>query len=885
MENESVEEDLEDIEEKTGDANVIAENNQNNTNGYSDKTVENGYSKQQKKEQLQNLTNEIFHQIDGMFQSKLYKVLKVITRILITIPLGFFLYIVFAEFLYLNFYTFLYQWISILAHESLVHIIFSIFGALSNFGYYLILFSISFQIISNFIDIIKILWNLQNKCFEAFIRLSISIFIKFKSPKKSDHAFYKQWFISFLKEKIVESLIGIEFIAIVLFILFVLSFIFYKIVLVISIAVILLLLGSLIIVASFIKYWADQVKFVKTENAVDNNNENHTDNNNDPFQNEIKNIASIALRFYSADDIDYDNEDIKPINNNMSSIYKMARDTFNILFIGVMFNKNEKNNLIYQIIVSIFILMSQTYYIVYASMNYKLFHDIGKAGVVLGIIGRLLYIYSIMDINIIDVLLHMKRTWRIFQEKIVFCLILILYFIAIFILLATFLVSKFYDYPSVEYVEYVNRNDIPFIKRASRQNPDNPYGYCKITTDDGLNTIDLSILTTLPRLYAVNDNGKCYIKPKLRGVFNSTMNYIFGTNYSSKGIRIYCWTKMHKPYLVITSEESYLNKLKTYSGEDVTILNNEEIIEQSDEYFNDTNHLCDSGIAETECRSLQACIQASQSTCEEEWSLFTNKYWQLHSETYDPNLKGLEQYQITISDSYIFQPRFIFNDTLLSGTHYIIGGGVEDQWGYASLIENTICVLFPDLFESFLPFFSFAHNYFREMFNYFSEFALTFIYVNCISSNEIREFGYLINRFNFSTSNIYMVGHSISATTMKEISYLTNISGIAFEGSRGLGYAQFRVSDSFPISAENLNQLANIYSGNSFLSGEDQDFNLNGALPSKFINPNIYDTACLTVVTCSSTEQYIPYCHQVLNQHGEDSMSNFIELIDAYLHQ
>ena len=249
-------------------------------------------------------------------------------------------------------------------------------------------------------------------------------------------------------------------------------------------------------------------------------------------------------------------------------------------------------------------------------------------------------------------------------------------------------------------------------------------------------------------------------------------------------------------------------------------------------------------------------------------------------------MKGLEQYQIPITDDYIFQPRFKYqNDTLLSGTHYIVGGGIENQWGYASIIENTLGVLILDIFGSFLPFFNIAYDYFKEMYNFFSEFGLTLIYVECISTNEIREFGQLINHFNFSNNNLYMIGHSISATTMKEVSYLTNISGIAFEGSRTLGLAQFRMDDSFPISNQKLNNMANIYSGSSYLSGEDQEFQLNGALPNNFVNPNVYDTACLTAVACSSTEKYIPFCQQVLNQHGEDPMSNYNELINAYLNQ
>ena len=84
---------------------------------------------------------------------------------------------------------------------------------------------------------------------------------------------------------------------------------------------------------------------------------------------------------------------------------------------------------------------------------------------------------------------------------------------------------------------------------------------------------------------------------------------------------------------------------------------------------------------------------------------------------------------------------------------------------------------------------------------------------------------------------------------------------------------------------DHTNQIANIYSASCILTGQDDEFAVNGQLPDKFFNPNVYDTACLTITACSSTKQYFPYCNQVLNQHGEDSVMNFNEVIDAYLNE
>lgn len=53
-----------------------------------------------------------------------------------------------------------------------------------------------------------------------------------------------------------------------------------------------------------------------------------------------------------------------------------------------------------------------------------------------------------------------------------------------------------------------------------------PFCYAKSRSDGSLKTEDLEMLTTLPRLYGCNKNGKCYIKPSKHRLFNSTMKYL-----------------------------------------------------------------------------------------------------------------------------------------------------------------------------------------------------------------------------------------------------------------------------------------------------------------------------------------------------------------------
>ena len=126
----------------------------------------------------------------------------------------------------------------------------------------------------------------------------------------------------------------------------------------------------------------------------------------------------------------------------ISYFNEMMGDIFNLLASLFMLNPQEKNNMIYQIIIGVFIVMSQIYCIVIASMNFHLYHDIGKAGIVIGIIIRIYFTPKMIDLNIIDTLLHPKRTWRLFQDKITLCIIIILYFASIIVLIVTSIISR-----------------------------------------------------------------------------------------------------------------------------------------------------------------------------------------------------------------------------------------------------------------------------------------------------------------------------------------------------------------------------------------------------------------------------------------------------------
>ena len=793
---------------------------------------------------------------DVKAHSWLYKIYRgTITTIRV---LTFFVhdYILFSSVLYLNFYNFVYQWLSLFSKQSLVHIIFTIFSSLSDFAFFVLFFSLSWYLIRDMFDGLVTDWKkiyefpdiysffqadyYDIKEVNFFVYLFGNIKIHFKILVKR----------IILGDDIIQDSLSV----ILVLVISILCLLYSKFFAYISLGGIymLILTVSLNLLNIFIK------RYIYTNNSLDS-----------CLGNEVENYEEEQSTFFKFFD----------------GYFKK----FNML-------GNEDcfiSNIYYKIIVSLFILMSQIYIIIIAGINIKYCQEVGKVGITFGILLRIVYFPKTIDMNIIDSLINYRRTWKVLNKSITWIFVLILYLLAIITCIIIFAFSNLYDYPFIDYLSFEDRSSIAFVKQEGKIFTDVQKSFCNVNSDETpFTTEDFSMLTTLPRLYGINSDGKCFIKPKFRGVFNSTMKYIFGEDYQLQGIRIYCWTKTHDPYLVITSKSLLESKMNMYRDSNITKINNDySHFYENSEYFKDVSHLCDDGIANYECKELQNCINEQKGdynsiNCKGQWSFYTNSYWREFDESYDPNIKGLEQYQITITDDLIIQPDFYYSNktenTFLSGTHYIVGSGVENSWGYGSFIENTIRVFLPGIFENFLPFYGIIEDLYHDSYTMISEITTKLMYVESLSTNEIQSFGELIKHFNISNSCIFMIGHSISASIIKEFSSVTNISGIAFEGSQTLGYAEYRLSSDFSTDQIGTHNIANLYSGSQIITGQDDSFPVNGELPQHFYNPNVYDTACLITVTCGKTEKYVPFCKQVLNQHGEDPIKNYDELINAY---
>ena len=255
----------------------------------------------------------------------------------------------------------------------------------------------------------------------------------------------------------------------------------------------------------------------------------------------------------------FDKEESETQNNGYISIKMLGNDP------------NFINNILYKIIIAIIIIISQFYIIIMAAMNYNNHQTMGKVGIVLGIILRIVFILKSIDVNFYDSLINIKRTMGKTKYQMGSIFVIVLYFIAFILCIAIYFLSYIYDLPYIDTISYDNRSIIEFIKHNNTIIGDVAKPFCNFHSDETeFKTEDFALLSTLPRLYDVNTEGKCFIKPKFRGVFNSTMKYIFGEDYNSQGIRIYCWAKTYNPYLIITSQSLLESKKSVFEKSTIT---------------------------------------------------------------------------------------------------------------------------------------------------------------------------------------------------------------------------------------------------------------------------------------------------------------------------
>ena len=821
------------------------------------------------------LSNEQFHNSMGY---RLILYIMFFFYIVFSIALIIFFYMLFTIVVLATFRYLVFTWITILG-KTWLHMIFTVFGILSDFGNMFILLSIIFSFVSKFVDLIVALFS--RKSYLRIKSLVYSIYrhrngthINNYSKLKSfpDHCYvcskecitpndkvcgffnceekhynggkcicysrkssFLDSFSEFLNTKIGVS---VQY--------------FIVILLVILIVVIDLLnmipethhLGAYLI-TSFVVVFI----FVSSFIAILTSNRS-TD---------IEEQGFVESFFYS--------------------VIGLPFLTYHFLFQGLC-NKRGKlcvNNwyLAYSVPITVFIVMSELYLCSMAYIDFYSHYVTLPTSIVLMCV-RIILIIPAIGINICDQLCCSASDYllKLKKKQIIRNILVVFYVLCAILCITIFFISRFMSYDSTPLLNYVDQKDMEFPKSYLLPNDYTPNGLCNITSqiNVGFQTDDLAMLLTLPRLYRINFTGNnrgCYIIPNQRGVFNATMKYIFGEDYEQQGIQIYCDPYHHMPYLILTSQKIYEETLTHYNQSLITKFKDNIVEYTSNDYF-DVNHLCEDGRAYEQCEVLKNCISNNygDNSCKEEWENYTNNYWITFESNRYIEIPGLEQYQIQIDHDYIFEPAF--NDSTgknHSAMHFIIGGGFEDQFGYGQLIESFMETLIPDIVENFIPFYSYFRDIFDDSFSIIQNNAMNLYYAQYLSTNETYALFNLSKQFNFDTSSsVFMVGQSVSATVMNEFSHVSGIPMLLFEPGISSGYMRYRfVHDFSDEDLIKINQKHIIYSKSSFFTGYDESAISCNALPDYLFNPSVLDSACLTSLTCSRTQKYLPFCQQVKN--------------------
>lgn len=772
-------------------------------------------------------------------------------------------YFAFAGIISLTISLLFYEWLSLLTKDP-VNMIISIFVNLSNFGLFFSLTLLSWYIIPDSLDI-------TGKVFDKILH-----FVKGGDPDseiyRNNNIFKSNSFVIFL------------------------------------VALFLLLIGTFIFLVFVIKNWLFEfsaafecvflaicafaplikiiqnrffTKFDFSEGELSSSSHSFAIVNDTDMTSSLNQSLMASRKSNSGDANDNENEEenqslllsMKDILEQFSNLNGMFDNTYSKI-------RFKNYQLVYCIIVIVIISLLQLYSLLYPLLT----GSISIVNFFIFLLIKLPFMRIICSYNFIDIIFNFHRTLQSMKEKrtrILFYVVFLLHILLIGTFIVVFIYSKFMVFPTISSANYIENNQKWFKLNDEQIIPLEGFCYSQAPLDGSLITQDLAMLTTLPRLYGITKDGKCFIKPSKRGLFNTTMKYIFGKDYEKDNITILCKKLSHYPILVITSDKILNQSLKYFSStEKFTFLKKQFDIENTN-YFENISFENLPKKGEELLNTYKECVnQKGTSNCEEEWDSFTQFYWPTIFNDNYVDISGFERYQINIDSDMIIQPSYITEDgELFAGTHYIVGGSYEDSWGVGMLIETIGKNNVPTVFDNLLPFYSFFNDHFEEVFIRIELFNKYIFYSFDSCAAEMTEIYNLYSQFNFSHQSLFTVGHSISGTSFKGLSYLTDIQGITFEATYGVN----NINMIGKRLIHSNNDIKNIYSDDNFISGSDDNCNTNGALPSRYKFPSVYDTACLTTITCGETMKYVSLCKQVLTQNGKNPENEFNISFDAYL--
>lgn len=471
----------------------------------------------------------------------LYRMILVLFVLLLFVSvllMTFLCYFAFAAICLFIFYSFFMEWISLVSLESWMFFA-RFLATFSEFGLYLTLALMGIYFISDFFNLVIFLFKMIFKSYEMRMK---SIENDENEDPQSRNRFH------------ILMLIGypVTIIFIVLFCILIDSYIIFSFAVILEIVLFIIVFAFQPITGLISLYRKGA-------------------NSNDYSQSEDGQNRSILRK--TINDLSYEDEDEDEEEENENKLKIILKNSiFFVASLNGMFIKHFKGHKnccntsrSFKVISSVLVILSQIFITVhqYYSSNMSLRHVIVMAIFKLCLIYKLCAYHFLDFVNVERVLYSLKHE----KAKVTYVVVVLLTIGASTLPLAAISLNS-YSNP-VNSALFIETSETWLKYRDEKTIL--PQSFCSVQAQNGglLHTDDLAMLTTLPRLYNVSD-GKCYLIPSKRGLFNSTMKYIFGKNYEKDGIRIMCRIMPHYPILIITSDK-ILNDTLSYYPEDSNI--------------------------------------------------------------------------------------------------------------------------------------------------------------------------------------------------------------------------------------------------------------------------------------------------------------------------
>jgi hypothetical protein len=229
-------------------------------------------------------------------------------------------------------------------------------------------------------------------------------------------------------------------------------------------------------------------------------------------------------------------------------------------------------------------------------------------------------------------------------------------------------------------------------------------------------------------------------------------------------------------------------------------------------------------------------------------------------------------------DSILGTSIFYFKDSLNEKTQFIIARPIYDSASYGALLELVIQNYIPTIIKSIIPLYSFAIAVINDFMNKLVVITQNvFTAIPIVDGISIRVYNNIVNQ---KSKEGYMVGHSIGAYLLKQVSLFAQYDGLIF-GSLPL----YQTAESIEGTEERSQQtisanLIHLYSPESFIQYFEPKLKINIEIPKpKSALYSVFNDVCAVAALCSTNDKWLPFCEQLLFNNKTRS-DEYIEIRD-----